>query len=284
MAKDSFMEAVAQPIFRFPETMHELFWGEKANFKSAYKATDLIWSGVDVLKTAFPETFPTFTELGKSLSTFKNIGKLIEAEGIGYAYREGGLSPSAPDDIKHPLVKLDHIYKPVYVIKIAALTMGIVAQTFLICKKYVHPQFFSKVSETVVKNTGLIAARIGGTNIQAVARFVTSAGLLPIKHLCLIVFLSIDAFQCIQRFRKDDITCFNGLKKHVYHELKSIENISKVVVISMCLFGFSTPLIAGTGLVVSFFSVASLYQKGTMPKPPPTPAPAEHELVVLPCE
>lgn len=259
MAQDNFNAAMVQPVIHPWETAHELFWGGKANFKSAYKLTDLISSTLEVLQGVFPETMPSFSDFRRSCATFKNIGKLIEAEGLTYNYCNGELLRPAPN-AKHPLAKSDYINLPLYALKITALTTGTVAQTYLICKKYVHPQFFAKVGQVTVKNFGAIASRVGGTNLEAAAKVVTTAGAVPIKHVGLIIFLAIDAYQLVSRFNNSEKDTFES----VYYEIKSLENISKIAVISMCLFGAPTLLIAGTGLVTAYFSVTSLYQKQTM--------------------
>jgi hypothetical protein len=272
-AADTLPKALFNPAIHPWETAHTLW--SKNNIKSAAKILAVATAAIKCLEYAF-SSLPNMSTFKSTCDTVNLTSKIcVDTEGLAYSCVDKENNLFQPGKEKKGLANttgIDCKYQIPYILKISALAIGTLTQTWIAVEKLFVPQL-AAVSEAFVAHTAKIAFAIGGTNMETAARCVTSVGLSTVKNVSLLLFLTIDCYQWYTR-AKEEVNKGNetNIFKAVLNQIKTIEGLSKIAVISLALFGAPLPLVLAAGLIAAYLSIASECQKA-LPEPEKAPAP-----------
>ncbi len=267
MAEISLVEALKHPIIHPWETAHEILWNN--GFKNGSKVFELSVNVFKTLSCLIPQAeMPVWYN---TVDTVKYTSKLLDTESLACQYATGKAFDATQADgpLKSDYIRrtvtiplTNYSIKPLYLLKASLITTASVSQAYLIGKKYIHPELFTKIGDIFVRNIELVASSVGSQNIEFVAKVITTAGACTVKNICLIAFLFFEVYQGYHR-----ITNAEHSEWEIYQTLKTIENAGKIALISMCLIG-GAPAWAfiGTGLITSYVTITEIYQKATTPR------------------
>ncbi len=255
--------ALFRPL-RHPDNMLYTIWKEN-NIKATAKTVKLAASAFNMLSLAF-RSIPVLPQL-KATSTVLDLTSKLFVDGYGLAHGFIDRSIFKPGkDVKGiaNTAGINCKYQIPYAVKIVALTVATLATAYIAVKTCFVPQV-ALLGQAFTTYTAKIAFAIGGNNLASVANCLTSISLNTVRNVSLIVFLGISGYQCFSKVRAEMKKAKEEGKevnwgKVVLQELKSVENLGKIAVITMCLFGAPTLMIVGTGLVVAYLCVVTEYQ------------------------
>ncbi len=255
--------ALLRPL-RHPDNMLYTLWTKKS-IKATAKTVKLAAAAFNMLSLTF-KSVPALPQLKTTSTVIDMTSKLfVDSYRLARGFINRDIfKPGKDKNEPANTVGIDYKYQIPYVVKIVALTVATLATAYIAVKTCFVPQV-AILGQAFTTYTAKIAFAIGGNNLASVANCLTSISLNTVRNVSLIVFLGISGYQCVNKVRAEMKRAKEEGRKVnwgevVLQELKSVENLGKIAVITMCLFGAPTLMIVGTGLIVAYICVVTEYQ------------------------